>query len=205
MQPDNPYGVTCAINDATSLLHSQAIADAVTLGLGWIRLQRDASLIWVNQSDPTSAWSWNTLDDAVSRCKAAGLHVSFVLRAMPSWAFGPGNPNSAQTTTQPTYVADPAVAAQFAGAVAARYNGVFSIPGYGPLALDAIECGNEEYDSVFVSGATRGLYNSPYSIYNGLTTVDSNHQPARDPHFYAPILKAESAAIRANHPQCKVG
>lgn len=149
-------------------------SDLVAAGFGWIRIQ----LQWVNIEVTQNVYTWNTLDDFVTKANAAGLNCSYVLQGpAPSFYSSGQLVNNLDTLTPITVTyADPAKLAIFAAAVVTRYNG---LNGHG--SIQAIEIGNEEYDSL---PAGSNGQNSRASLW-------------RDPRYYVQTLPIVGAAIRA--------
>src|SRR5260221_281214 len=212
-QAQSPYGLTSGLNPGkqypvTSRLNQTAVNLAVADGLANYRFQLDGKYIWRNQSDDWTLWDWAPLDDAVSKLTQAGMNISYPLRGWPDW--GLQNPLF-QATTEPHFMPDPAVVLVFALGVAQRYNGVYAIPGYGPMLIHNIEIGNEEYNLYFtpVDKGFYGLRNSPYAIYNGvkgITTANGKPQPARDPYWMQQVLLGVVPTLRQTvAPGVKIG
>lgn len=210
----NPYGMTHGLNPGkafpvTQRLSQQVVNWAVSIGMTRFRFQFPADHIWINQSDPASAWGWAPLDDAIYKITSAGLYVVYTLQGMP--AFATANPLF-QATDEPWYMPDPNFVLTFALAVAARYNGKFNIPGYGPMKINAYEIGNEEYNIHFTapyparsSVLYHGLRTSPYYEYNGVGGIYSSAspispQPGRDPYYFRQVLQVVAPALRAAVP-----
>lgn len=156
--PIGSYGYTSFVQTAGTVGRlPQIIADMVAQGTTVLRLQLPWYLIDPSggtTQDPTT-YTWTGLDDAVSRCNAAGIFLYFSIMYAPYGTSGgnPINPSahfpitspqgfytyavSDGTTTQ--YVPDPVKLATFAIQIAQRYNG----GAHG--TIQCIEPGNEEY------------------------------------------------------------
>jgi hypothetical protein len=202
---DTPYGVTVGLNNKTPPTANYAnwhslFADFFALGLSWLRFQLDWQLIdtATTSAQNPATYSWTPLDDAVNRCNEAGINLAFPIRGAPTWALLTAN---MKATTEPWYLSDATMTATFAGQVATRYN---NANGHG--FLPRIELGNEQ-DNIHFTPANQGflgIYNSPFSEYNGLSGVNINVQPARDPHFFALKLAAMSNAISSASATTKI-
>jgi polysaccharide biosynthesis protein PslG len=153
---DNPYGVTIFNSSSTRLPLAQTIPDMQALGLAWLRYQ----IPWSSIESPQGTYIWTSLDAIVAACNTAGINITFPLQFPPTWG-------QDGTTGLPT----PSAMATFATQVATRYNGTGA---YGHL--DAIEVGNEEFDS---------------STYNNTT--------------YPPVVQAVVPAIKAAGFTGKIG
>jgi exo-beta-1,3-glucanase (GH17 family) len=121
-----PYGFTI-LKDFTS----QTVFILKQLHVTWVRYQLD----W-NQIEPQPGqYNWATLDQVVSLLNANGLHIAFPLQKAPDWA-------KSFTCGGTPLLPGPTQMAQFATAVASRYNGH---NGHG--FIDTYEIGNEEFDN----------------------------------------------------------
>lgn len=171
--------------------------------------------------------NWASIDQAIGLLNSFGLHVIFPLRAVngtPSWFFNTASQQATYSTdgTGNWFLPDPANMALFASAAAYRYDGVHGPigPNGTPLRVDAFEVGNEEYNQknsprILVNGLPTaatiyGLYNSPLSTYNAIAPTLTGAgglppQPARDPHFFANVLKQVAPAIRLYNTSVKIG
>lgn len=117
--PGSPYGFTTIHADA------QLVSAYSALKVCWVRLQ-------IHESDLQTAaggYDWSRVDAAVSLLNAAGIHIDFPIQCFGGSCFS--NP------TLPTV----AQLAQYAGALASRYDGR-----HGHGLIEAFEIGNEEYD-----------------------------------------------------------
>lgn len=175
--------------------------------------------------------NWASIDQAIGLLNSFGLHVIFPLRAVngsPSWMFATSSSTPPYPAQQTTYsvdgtgnwvAPDPGNMALFASAAAYRYDGIHGPigPNGTPLKVDSFEVGNEEYNQrntkqiTPVSNATvYGIYNSPLSTYNAVAPTLPGlgglpPQPARDPHFFANVLKQVQPAIRLYNNSVKIG
>lgn len=119
------FGVTIGVNPGCGSAGSpyshwtNLFADMATLGLTWLRFQISWCSIELTQTSPPT-YNWAVLDDAVSHCNTAGISIMYTLRGAPTWALTTA---SQLATTEPFYLPDPTLMAQFATAVATRYNG----------------------------------------------------------------------------------
>lgn len=78
----NPYGVTIASPGQTLL--PARVTDMQNLHMGWLRYQVHWANIEIQQSPVV--YNWAKLDDAVSKCNAAGIKVVFPIQTGPTWA-----------------------------------------------------------------------------------------------------------------------
>lgn len=198
-------GVTIGLNNKVPPTANYAnwhslFADFFALGLSWLRFQLDWQLIdtAITSAQNPATYSWAPLDDAVNRCNEAGINLAFPIRGAPTWALQTAN---MQATTEPWYLSDRDMTAIFTGQVATRYN---NANGHG--FLPRIELGNEQDNIHFTPSGQGflGIYNSPFSEYNGLSGVNINVQPARDYHFFALKLAAMSNAISSASPTADI-
>jgi hypothetical protein len=121
----------------------------VAAGGGMLRIAVEWPAIAPNKPlDPTNpgsaSYDFSAVDGAVRDGEARGLKILLSVNHAPPWAEGPGRPASAATGTwrpNPTDIAD------FAQAVAARYNGSFDPDSAGPQpnlpAVQSIEVWDE--------------------------------------------------------------
>lgn len=143
------YGVTIGINPGAiqyPVPKNQYIDQVVfnwikQAGFTQVRGQLDFSFIWRNQSDPWPLWDWSPVDDMVFKATQLGLRFSFPIRGLPAW--GLVNP-AFEATNEPWFLDDPATVATCAAGVVQRYNGVYNIPGFGPMCVPDVELANEE-------------------------------------------------------------
>lgn len=150
------YGVTIGENPGASqypVPTNQYISQQVfnwikQAGFSQVRGQLDFSFIWRNQSDTWQNWDWRPLDDMVNKANQLNLRFSFPIRGLPAW--GLINP-AMQATTEPWFMDDPQTVLTCAAGVVQRYNGVYNIPGYGPLVIADVELGNEQDNIRFTS------------------------------------------------------
>jgi hypothetical protein len=117
------YGDTLAWADDQEL--AARLDDAVTLGVGWIRLD----LAWCDtQPDNAATYEWSRFDRVVHAAQARGLSLLPVIAYTPGWA------RPAGASSQMWAPADPAQFAAFAAAAVRRY---------APLGLHTWEIWNE--------------------------------------------------------------
>ncbi|QBD77609.1 hypothetical protein EPA93_17060 [Ktedonosporobacter rubrisoli] len=137
---DNPYGATIGVQDSspTFYLKPQAIEDMRTLGMTWLRFQVPWSSIEITQGDYSDTGAnWNIWDDAIRRCNAAGINLCLTIRHAPAFWL-------TQSCSQGATLPDPQGTANFASAIAQRYDGK-----HGHGQIQALEIGNEDYDQNF--------------------------------------------------------
>jgi GH35 family endo-1,4-beta-xylanase len=161
-----PYGFSVAAQNVTQ----QTIDDLKELHVTWLRYQ----LKWNKIEPEPNQFNWSQLDSVVALANANGIHITFPIQNAPKWAKGPP---CIGTHSLP----DPTKMAQFASALAQRYNG-----NNGHGFIDSYEIGNEEYDNIFDGTLQASL-------------------PCRQPNLYAPALKAVYPAIKAQSPHALVG
>lgn len=164
-----PYGFTILRNFTP---------DTVTyfkeLGVTWIRFQLD----WGGIEPQRGQFDWSKLDAVVALANASGLHIDFPLQLAPDWALS-------QKCGSTPILPGPQEMAQYATAVAQRYNGQ---NGHG--TIDSYEIGNEEFDEHLPSNRN---------------TVTQNCSQVNFASFYGPVLKAGYEAIKAQAPNATVG
>lgn len=152
---NSAYGYTDFVSSGgVSAKLPQIITDMVAQGKTDLRLQIPWYLIDTAGNGVSTGYTWTGLDDAVSRCNAAGINIIFSIMYAP--AGGP-NPSTLFPITSPVgfytyavsaaacgsgfqYLPDPQKMATFAIQVVQRYNG--GAKGF----LYAMEPGNEEGD-----------------------------------------------------------
>ncbi len=142
MVADNPYGVSRFCANQSDIVTTQSITDMQNLGVSWLRFQPGGYVLETASGTPPT-YSWAVMDDAVSKCNAAGIHITHSVHGAPAWGL--------QSTScgGGTYIADPNWVQQHATALATRYNGQ---NGYG--YLDCIEIGNEDYSQATLACRT---------------------------------------------------
>lgn len=190
--PRNPYGVTIA-SRATPLknINPQVLADAVTLGLGWIRLQ----VRWIDIETSNGVFDFSVVDDCVARCMALGLKVQFPLQTPPPWrvlagSCGPCTASGAQCIGGKWRPHDPTQTGMYADMLSKRYNGINTNNTQGkPLFIAAFEIGNEEMNNMNIPGQP-----DTYAA-----------QSCKQAKWFIPVLQKCSPIIRANSPNALVG
>src|SRR5579884_965783 len=179
--PDLPYVMTLQVpSNNTPFLSWQTMQDLMGWGVGvYLRYQ----LHWkVVEPNADGNYNWSYSDYAVSLCNAFGIRILWPLQDPPTpyRTISPTD-GSTQPPASGNY-GNPTAWRTFASAVANRYNGTVASPWTGrPMYLDAIQLENEDYDS-------------------------SSHTP-RDiqSQWLVPVAQTCYPAIKAVHPQCKVG
>lgn len=108
------FGISCGNTlpwlDATHL--AAELDDAVTLGVGWIRLDFDWGDIQPNNA---STYDWTNIDRVVQAARARGLSLLPVITCTPAWA------RPAGATSKMWAPANPSQFAAFAAAAVRRY------------------------------------------------------------------------------------
>lgn len=112
-----------------------------TSGLGATIVRFNAIWLRIAQSQPTTAtdpadpaYDWTDLDAAARAAAARGFEPVITIQKAPEWAEGPDKPTPLEQEEQGidlidgVWKPDPAAFADFATAVAARYNGNFDDP-----------------------------------------------------------------------------
>jgi hypothetical protein len=135
-------------------------------GFTQVRPQLNMSFIWRNQGDTWQLWDWSPLDDVVYKANQLNLRVSFPIRGLPAW--GLLNPLF-QSTNEPWFLDDPHTVLTCAAGVVQRYNGVYNIPGYGPLVIADVELANEQENIHFTSSTT--TFTLGAQVTNGVPTT----------------------------------
>lgn len=173
--PDNansknsPYGFT-VLDDFTP----RTVARLKQLGVSWVRYQRN----WYDIEPQRDSFFWQRLDAAVALANANNIHLTFPIQGAPRWAMQ-------QMCLGSRFLPEPSEVAQFATALAYRYNGTLG-HGY----IDAYEVGNEEYDIMLLDNENANLQLS---------------LPCRAPNFYGPVLKTTYEVIKKASPHAAVG
>ncbi len=144
------------------------------LGVTWVRFQ----LNWNVIEPQKGQFDWSTLDSAVALANSSGIHIDFPLQLAPDWA-------KSQKCGNTPILPGPQEMAQYATAVAQRYNGQ-SGHGY----IDSYEIGNEEFDAHLPRNKSIVAQNCAQVNFIG---------------FYGPVLKAGYQAIKAQSPDATVG
>jgi hypothetical protein len=162
----SPYGFT----DTQANFTDAAVADMQKVGLGWVRSQLD----WEKIETAPGVYDWSSLDRVVSLANSAHVKLVFPIRNAPDFHLTQTCTTAdGQFSTQFPGAQD---MAQFATAVATRYNG---LSGHG--FIDAIQIGSEDWD-------------------NAKFGVLSESAQCRQPSFYAPVLAAAYDAIKKVDP-----
>jgi hypothetical protein len=113
-----------------------------------------------------------------------------------------------KSSTLPWFLPDPATMLTYATAILARYDGVFNVPGYGPIKIHCIEIFNEEgnnHHEVPGSGV-QGIRTSPFAEYNsaGINVV-AGVEPDRDPFFMWNAITSIVPTLKIQRPDIVIG
>jgi Cellulase (glycosyl hydrolase family 5) len=150
-------------------------ASIVRIDANWRSTAPESPPAGFDASNPaSSAYDWETLDDAVRSAVDNGLAVMLTVHSAPRWAEGPGRPG----TVEPgSWKPQPRAYEAFAKALATRYSGSFPdplLPGEDLPRVRYFEAWNEPNLETYLSpqwegnewvGASRyrGLLNAFYS------------------------------------------
>lgn len=204
MIPKNRYGFTRGLVSPTPVLTQNDVTWAANLGLSRCRLQQKASNIWINQGDPWQNWSWASYDAAIALLTQFGFWIEVTCDGLPTW--GLANPIM-QATTEPFFMDDPATCLTYCQGVLSRYNGIFNIPGYGPMKVHRLTVANEQQNVHHTTvGAANGIRFSPFAEYNSPgVPVGSQIEPARDGWFHYWKLLNIITTLRNQFPGIQIG
>lgn len=112
----------------------EAGASIVRLGLSWGGIAPQSPP--ADASDPGSpGYRWEQLDSAVRDASAQGLKILLTVEFAPTWAEGPGRPQSALPGS---WRPDPGQLARFMTAAARRYSGSYPDPARPGSSLPAV-------------------------------------------------------------------
>lgn len=160
----SPYGFTTIHAD------SSLVTVYKQLNVCWVRYQYH----WDKIERQPNVYTWTDVDTAIATMNAAHIYVDFAIQYAPTW-------DLVQSCFGTPYLTGPSQMAQFATALATRYDGK-----HGHGKISSYEIGNEEYDQHF-SG-------------NPATS-----EQCRQASNYGPVLKAGYQAIKAVSPDATVG
>ena len=161
---NSPYGFTTIHAD-------QQLVDLYKqLNVCWVRYQYH----WDKIEKQQGIYDWSQVDASIASMNAAGIHVDFAIQYAPKW-------DLVQSCFGVPYLTGPTQMAQFATAIATRYDGK-----HGHGKIDSFEIGNEEYDQHFTGDA-------------------ATSEQCRKASNYGPVLKAGYQAIKAVSPDVTVG
>ncbi len=121
---NSPYGFTTINAD------QQLVGYYKQLNVCWVRYQYH----WDKIETRPGIYDWSQVDTAISTMNTAGIHVDFAIQSAPKW-------DLVQSCFGVPYLTGPTQMAQFATAIATRYDGK-----HGHGKIDSFEIGNEEYD-----------------------------------------------------------
>lgn len=128
-----------------------------------------------NPRDPADpAYSFQTIDNAVTNAESHGLDVLLTSFAAPDWAEGPNRPGKVDPGT---WKPNPNDYADFAHALAVRYGGGFQ----GIPAVEYFQAWNEPNLSAYITPQWKGKNNQSSDIYVGLLNAFYDEVKAVNP------------------------